>query len=242
MLIFIDESGNHNLNYLNVSDPYTVFVLGAAIFEENEYDKFDLSFKKLKQDLFGTSDFVLHNLEITRPSRSKNILNRKFDNPEFRKEFYVRVNNLIENTEFKIVVSIIKKVDFREKEGLDSKDPYIYSFYSLMDKIMYHCRGQTCRIFPEKRGYQEDIKLKAEFLSIQAGGTKRFKGSEVDKVVEEFTLKDKATNISGMQLIDLLVTPIGRDFIGKKPKPVGNELSIELIKDKINRKDYFIYP
>lgn len=45
-----------------------------------------------------------------------------------------------------------------------------------------------------------------------------------------------------MQLIDLLVTPIGRDFIGKKPKPPGNELSIEIIKSKLNPKDYFVYP
>ena len=107
---------------------------------------------------------------------------------------------------------------------------------------MYNCNGESCQIFPEKRGYQEDIKLKAEFLSIQAGGTKRFKGSQINKVIEEFTLKNKEANISGMQLIDLLVTPIGRDFIGKKKKPVGNELSIDLIKQKIDKKDYFIYP
>jgi len=242
MLVFIDESGNHNLNYLHIDDPYSVFVLGAVIFDDGEYEKFDRAFKAMKYELFGTEDFVLHTLEITRPSRSKNLLNRKFDDPAFRKVFYSAMDNLLKKYDFKIVVSIIKKTDFKEKEGLDSKDPYIYSFYSLIDKIVFHCKNTTCKIYPEKRSYQDDIKLKSEFLGIQAGGTKRFKGSVVDKTVEEFTLKDKLANISGMQLIDLLVTPIGRDFIGKKPKPPGNELSIEIIKSKLDDKDYFVYP
>jgi hypothetical protein len=125
MLVFIDESGNHNLNYIHTEDPYSVFVLGAVIFDDPEYEKFDRAFKALKYELFGTDEFVLHTLEITRPSRSKNPLNRKFDDPAFRHIFYSKMNELIKNYDFKIVVSIIKKTDFREKEGLDSKDPYI---------------------------------------------------------------------------------------------------------------------
>ena len=242
MLVFVDESGNHNLNYLNVNDPYSVFVLGAVMFEEEEYEKFDRAFKALKYELFGTEDFILHTVEITRPSRSKNVLNRKFDDPAFRQTFYSAIDNLVSKYEFQVIVSIIKKTDFKEKEGLSSKDPYIYSFYSLIDKIIFNCNGRTCKIYPEKRSYKDDIQLKSEFLGIQASGTKRFKGSVVDKTVEEFTLKDKKANISGMQFIDLLVTPIGRDFIGKKPKPIGNEPSIKLIKSKIDSKDYFIYP
>jgi hypothetical protein len=242
MLVFMDESGNHNLNYLNVSDPYSVFVLGAVIFEDDEYEKFDRAFKSFKYELFGTDDLILHTKEITRPSVSKNQLNLRFNNPEFRESFYSKLDNLIEQYNFKVVVSIIQKLEFKEKEGLDSKDPYLYSFYSLMDKIMFHCRGQITKVYPEKRNYQDDIKLKAEFLGIQAGGTKRFKGSTVNETIDEFTLKDKSVNISGMQLIDLLVTPIGRHFIGKPAKPYGNEINYEKIKAKLNDKDYFIYP
>ncbi len=58
MLVFIDESGNHNLNYIHTEDPYSVFVLGAVIFDDQEYEKFDRAFKALKYELFGTSEIV----------------------------------------------------------------------------------------------------------------------------------------------------------------------------------------
>jgi Protein of unknown function (DUF3800) len=242
MFVFIDESGNHNLNYLNNQDPYYIFVLGGVIFDDLEYSNFDLKFKALKVKFFGTEDFVLHTKEITRPNRSKNDFNLKFSKPEFRQEFYTAISELISETKFKIVVSLIKKKEYVAVKGLDNKDPYIFGMYALIDRIVYHCKGQTCKIFPEKRGHVEDIKLKAEFLSIQVGGTDRFKGSYIDSVIEEFTLKDKAANISGMQLIDLLVTPIGRQYIGLKQKPFGNEIPFELIKSKIADKDMFVYP
>jgi hypothetical protein len=152
------------------------------------------------------------------------------------------MNDLIIKTDFKIIISIIKKTDFKISESFNYRDPYMFSFYSLMDKILFHSKKSTISIYPEKRGYQEDILLKSEFLNILALGTRRYKGSLVDQIVEEFTLKDKSGNISGMQLIDLLVTPIGRRFLGKKQKPEGNELDYDIINSKINDKDFFVYP
>lgn len=242
MKVFIDESGNHNMNYVNNLDPYNIFVLGAVVINDLEYNKFDIEFKKIKKELFGTEEIIIHTLEITRPSRSKNELNLLFNNPDFRFQFYTKMNDLIEKTDFKIVISIIKKSDFKISESFNFRDPYMFSFYSLMDKIIFHSKKSKVTIFPEKRGYQEDILLKSEFLNILALGTRRFKGSVVDQIVDEFTLKDKSGNTSGMQLIDLLVTPIGRHFLGKKEKPLGNEISYDIIKTKLDDKDFFVYP
>jgi Protein of unknown function (DUF3800) len=102
MFVFIDESGNHNLNYLGNQDPYHIFVLGGVIFDDIEYAKFDLEFKALKLRFFGTEEFVLHTKEITRPNRSTNDLNLKFNDPEFRQEFYTALSDLISGTNFKI--------------------------------------------------------------------------------------------------------------------------------------------
>lgn len=42
--------------------------------------------------------------------------------------------------------------------------------------------------------------------------------------------------MSGSQLVDLIVTPLGRHFIGKTPRE-GNEIDYEVIKTKITRTD-----
>jgi hypothetical protein len=59
-------------------------------------------------------------------------------------------------------------------------------------------------------------------------------------MITKFELVDKLENLSGNQLADLVVTPIGRHIIGKKPKLKGNEIEYEILKTKIKRPDHFV--
>ena len=243
MLVFIDESGDHNLNYSDNTDPYDVFVLGAVCFNENEYTTFDFNFKKLKKDLFGSENFIIHTAELTRPAKSKDIRNRQMLNPDFRAIFYNKMNELISQTKINVISCAIQKRKLILQKGLDVEDPYLFSFKTILDKIMFHIpKEEKCFIYPEKRTYIEDLKLESEFLLAKATGTKRFKATQIRNSIERFELKDKQSNLSGSQLIDLLVTPVGRNIIGKKLKPAGNEISFEVIQQKISLKDFIIYP
>ncbi len=242
MLVFIDESGNHNLNYLHAKDPYNIFVLGALCISESEYKQLDHRLKLLKKELFNEEDIILHTVEITRPNKSKNILNDKFNNPDFRKRFYTEINLLIEATDFEIVTCLIRKSELWVQVGANAVDPYIYSLNLLLDRILMRCQDQNCKIYPEKRDNTENIKIELEFLRAKNAGTEQFSGADVSNKVEEFVLKDKKANISGLQLIDLIVTPIGRNFLGKKKKEAGHEVSYEVIQKKIATGDLIIYP
>ena len=242
MLVFIDESGNHNLNYSHTNDPYDIFVLGAVCLTEKEYEIFDNQLRTIKRDLFGDENYILYTVEITRPNKSRQEPNKRFNNSEFRKTFYKQVNQLIKETNFEIIACIIKKKELKVQEGANAVDPYIYSLNILLDQILSRCSQQTCKIYPEKRDNTENIKIELEFLRAKNAGTKQFRGAEVSEKIEEFVLKDKNTNMSGLQLIDLLVTPIGRNFLGKKKKEPGHEVSYEIIRSKIKEGDLIIYP
>lgn len=242
MLVFIDESGNHNLNYTYTNDPYNIFVLGAICISEIEYEIFDRKLKELKQELFEDEEYIIHTVEITRPNKSRQDNNKKFNNPEFRKIFYKRINDLIASTNFEVIACIIKKRELMIQEGANRVDPYIYSLNILLDQILARCKSKTCKIYPEKRDNTENIKIELEFLRAKNAGTKQFTGTEVSEKIEEFVLKDKKTNMSGLQLIDLLVTPIGRHFLGKKKREAGHEVSYEVIVKKIRKSDLIIYP
>ncbi len=95
LICFIDESGDHNLDIAKLDNQYNVFVLSGVIFRQEDYEKFDLEFKKLKQELFGSDDFVVHTAEITRPKRAKDGRNFLFDDRQFRNKFYEKMNSLI---------------------------------------------------------------------------------------------------------------------------------------------------
>src|SRR5437879_4683701 len=82
-VLFIDESGDHNLS---VIDPqYPLFVLGGVIVDQS-YAEGELTdrMNALKHDLFGCSDIVLHTADIV---RNRNGFERMKE-PAFRDRFY----------------------------------------------------------------------------------------------------------------------------------------------------------
>ena len=240
-ICFIDESGDHNLNLKKLDNQYNVFVLSGVIFTEQNYKIFDQEFRKLKTEIFGGDDFVLHTAEITRPKRSKDDRNFLFNDRDFRKNFYEKMNQLIQKTPFHIVSCTIRKDKLVDKYGIKAHNPYYIALENLLNRIMYFCdQNSTCKIYPEKRGFVEDKSLELEFASLQINGVKFHKGSKIRKHIQKFELVDKTKNLSGSQLADLVVSPIGRHIIGKPPKPKGNEIDYQILKSKFLRADHFV--
>ena len=64
-------------------------------------------------------------------------------------------------------------------------------------------------------------------------GTQYFSPKVVRDGVSSVDLVDKKANLSGSQLIDLVVSPIGRHLLGYSPKPVGNEIQYNILKNKV---------
>ena len=64
-MLFLDESGDHNLTSIDLN--YPVFVLGGVIMDK-EYADGPLTevFDSFKRELFGRTDIVLHTADITR--------------------------------------------------------------------------------------------------------------------------------------------------------------------------------
>lgn len=242
MRIFIDESGDHNLDPTKVDNIYNVFVLSAVCFTEDAYNKFDTNFNELKRNLFDTDNIILHTAEITRPSKSKNKLNERFNDRNFRASFYKEMNTLIARAEFNLVTCAVRKNEMFSVYGENTEDPYIFSFNFLLNRLLRYCRDGNANIYPEKRGFVPDANLELAMLHAKTAGTRFYKGVEVSRRVTEFVLKDKKENLSGLQLADLVATPIGRHVLGREPKPAGNEITYADLKEKIRHGDFAVFP
>jgi hypothetical protein len=243
MVVYIDESGDHNLDSLKLDNIYNVFVLCAVCFLEDDYAAFDRDFKALKQKYFDTSEFILHTAELTRPANSRDRLNLRMNNPIFRADFYAGLRVLLEGSRFRVMACVIHKGKMMSTYGLKGEDPYLFSFENLLNRILRACIYESqCRIYPEKRSFAEDAKLELSFDRAKISGTKFYRGAQVSSWVSEFTLKDKKENLSGQQLADLLANPIGRHVIGKPPKPNGNEIPYSLVRRYLHRDDFIEFP
>ncbi len=236
-LMFIDESGHHNLDP-KTSDPhYPIFVLCGCIFDENYYQKVaEKKFSEFKKKFFGTDDIILHTREMTRPSKTKERRFDKLADPNFRIKFYDELNKFLEELDFTLVACAIKKPNNLEEYGLAALDPYLLSFNHLLTPFTLEIpESKQGRILAEKRNGELDNQLELAWLNIKINGTQFLTGSDIKDKVDNLSLIPKSANQAGLQIVDLVAGSIGRNVLKIKSKP-SHEVRYSVVKKKFSKK------
>lgn len=243
-LMFIDESGHHNLDPDKIDPKYPIFVLSGCIFEESYYkEEVVPNFNTLKMDFFGSDGIILHTLEMTRPSKYKENRFAKLINAEFRKNFYKALNTLLETVEFTLVSCVIRKPAHLEKYGVAALDPYLLSFNTLLDGfIKVLPKGEQGKIIAEKRDDILDNQLELAWLNLKINGTENVRGSVIKKKVEHLYMIPKSANEAGLQIADLVANPLGRHVLGIKKSEPGHEVDYAVLEKKLSSLGLTILP
>jgi hypothetical protein len=231
-LLFLDESGDHNLS---VIDPqYPIFILGGVIVDER-YAEGPLSsaLDEFKQEVFGRTDIVLHTADIT---RNRNGFEQLKDG-DFRAKFYGRLNDLMRSLEYSVVACAIRKDAHLSRYGLAALDPYLLSLDILVERFCFEIGSisQGGAILAEKRDHVLDRELELAWLNLKIQGTRYVQASDVDRRIVGLNLRAKHENIAGLQLADLVVSPIGRHLLGKIDKEDWNIVEKKFRRDRRGR-------
>lgn len=129
-VLFLDESGDHNLSVIDPS--YPLFVLGGVIMDSDyARDVLTPRMAQFKRQLFGREDIVLHTADIT---RNRNGFERLKDSG-FRVEFYTRLNALMRDLEYRVVACAIRKDEHLSRYGMAALDPYLMSLDILVERF-----------------------------------------------------------------------------------------------------------
>lgn len=212
-VLFLDESGDHNLTLI---DPqYPLFILGGIIVDDVEYAKGEMServgaFKRL---LLGDDLAILHTADMVRNRHGFELLAR----PDVRKEFYSGLNELLADLRYQIVACAIRKDVHLDRYGLAAVDPYLLGLEVLVERFCYEVGSgnEPGVIVAESRGHLLDRQLRLAWLSLRTRGTRFVKASQVCERIKGLAIRKKQQNIAGLQVADLVVTPIGRSLLGK---------------------------
>ncbi|CAK7258567.1 DUF3800 domain-containing protein [Shinella yambaruensis] len=203
-IVYIDESGDHNL--AQISPHYPIFVLAFCIFEKESYVTHTVpNFQRLKFRWFGHDAVVFHEREI----RQQQVPFKFLQNEEKRARFHSDVNTLISESEFTVIATVINKEKLNGRYRTPD-NPYEMSLQFCLERLHRFLieKGQAERttycIF-ERRGKKEDASIELEFRRICDGGN--FKGIKINCLDIQFL--DKAANSSGLQISDLIARPIG---------------------------------
>lgn len=212
MKVMYLDSGDHSLEKIDAS--YPVFVLGGVIVDR-AYARtvIDPQLREMKEEYFGRDDIILHTADLV---RAKNGFEDLKD-PAKRARFYEALNVKMREFDYSVVACVTKKDELLAQYGANAGDPYMYSLRVVVELF---CRelgnspdgGFICA---EKRGFELDRELDRAWSHLIRHGTSFIAARDIDERIVDLGLKDKALNIAGLQLADLVVSPIGRAVMGK---------------------------
>ena len=227
--LYLDESGDHNL--IVVDPQYPIFVLGGVIVDQ-DYAEGPLTeaLNGFKREMFGRTDIVLHTADIV---RNRNGFEKLAD-AGLRRAFYDRLNGLMRSLDYTVVACAIRKDEHVKQYGRRARNPYLLSLHVLVERFCYSLGKDPAdgTIIAEGRGLIEDRRLEATWTNMQNWGTDYVDAKTINQRITGLSLRPKGDNIPGLQLADLVVSPVARYVLGK---PTMEDWRI--VESKLRRSD-----
>ncbi len=193
---------------------YPVFVLGGVIVDRSYYrQEIVPQVEQIKLDHFGDPDLILHTKDIL---RARNGFESLVD-PVKRARFYESLNQLMMELEYTVVACALMKEAHLERYGARAIDPYAYCLEIVIERFCHEIGNADDGglIHAEKRRPDLDDELDRQWAKFCRYGCESMGAEDVERRVVDLSSKSKRLNLPGLQLADLVVSPIGRHVIGK---------------------------
>lgn len=206
-VVYVDESGDHSL--LSIDPDYPVFVLALCVFHKRHYaERIIPAVEELKFNYFGHDSVVLHEHEIRKQKGEFAFLNHY----PTRMEFMGQLSAIMEASNFVLMACVVDKTRLSRSEGTTS-NPYHIALGICLDILREFLveKGQDklqTHMVVECRGKKEDAELELEFRRICDGDNQ---GNR--QLPFSIVFADKKTNLTGLQLADLVARPVGLNYI-----------------------------
>jgi hypothetical protein len=210
--LFLDESGDHSLH--KVDPQFPVFTLAGCAFDDSYYEaRVVPEIVVLKHRLFGRSDIVLHTADITRNRNGFESLKMA----EVREEFYRSLNEFLRALDFVVVAVSIRKNEHIRRRA-EPADPYHLSLEVILERFYYLLqeRNDHGRVIAESRNRLFDNDLRQEFDRLMSTKRSYVRAARLRSRIEGLEFRHKRENLAGLQIADLVATPVSRFVIGRR--------------------------
>ncbi len=225
-ILFLDESGDHNLK--SIDDTHPIFVLAGIIIDKAyAEDEMQDKVNHFKKELFGTTDIHLHTADFT---RQKNGFERMTERG-FCNLFYKKINELLKKLDFKIIACAIKKQDHFKKYGPNAHDPYHLSLHVLIERFWLELGNDSKGvIIAEGRDQTLNNTLERVWMELKQHGTDYRQASDIRRRIDHLVFRTKTNNLAGLEVADIIVTPIARNILNR-----SNRIDMKIINEKMRK-------
>ena len=212
--LFIDECGDHNL--VKYDPAFPVFTLCGILVSRDNLYSLNNDFKKLKLEIFGNTDIVIHSVDIRKWRDAFIVLKDE----ALRMKFFNGIERILSQNDAYIIVSctILKEQLNKFCVRGEEEDVYGLSLSYLIERSIFCVDNLTysnpdITIIVERRGKKEDAKLLNYYNGLRNRGTKWITPERLRSRIGRFECKYKRDNIIGLQIADLIAYPVTQHIL-----------------------------
>ena len=229
--LFIDECGDHNLT--NFDPGFPVFTLCGILVSQLNFNALNKAFNNLKLEIFGTTDIVIHSVDIRKWRGKFSVL----ADDELRARFFGGIERILSQHKAYVIVSctILKEQLSKFCVRGESDDVYGLSLSYLIERSIFYIDNEIkdglpeISIVVERRGRKEDNKLLNYYNGLRNRGTKWVTANRLKSRICDFGFKNKKDNIIGLQIADLIAYPVTIHLL----HPERNNPAYEAVKHNV---------
>jgi hypothetical protein len=224
-LVFVDESGDHNL--VHIDPQFPVFVLLFTIIRKEDYvNQICPALQRFKFAFWGHDEVVLHEHEIRKPTGDFRFLLQR----DVRERFLAELAGQMEAMPATVVAVVIDKRAYAARYN-QPVSPYDYAMETGLERVFRHLEDlgegeHATAIIVEKRGRREDAELELAFRRVCDGANILRRPMPFQLV-----MIPKSSNSAGLQLTDLMARPVALHHL----RPDQPNRAFEIIETKFRR-------
>ena len=207
-----DESGDHSLRHIQPA--YPVFVLGGVLLADGDaVAGAEAALARFKGRWFGPRRVVLHTADMVRNRGEFAFLS----DSTVRARFFDDLNGLLSDLDFSVLACAVRKDAHLERYGDAAIDPYLLALTILCERFCFEIGSntETGRVTVERRTPQLDREVETAWSYLRTRGTRYVRPSLIARRIVALDLVGKEDAPAGMELADLVVSPLGRMLLGR---------------------------
>ena len=214
--MYVDESGTHSYSASEAVGKRYLALIGVAIREDHNRNDLQPRFRNLKSIITQDPDegVGIHRQEI---ANRQGVFSRLLDKPT-EARWNKTVLSIIRDLNFVLFTVVLDKHSHQQRYKTPMH-PYHYCFSVLLECYVDYLLAHSGRgdVMVEGRGKKEDIQLSQEYLTAYKAGGSHLDGVSFRKVLtsKSLKIKTKTSDITGLELADLLVLASNLDVLTK---------------------------
>ncbi|EGO2704763.1 DUF3800 domain-containing protein [Enterococcus faecalis] len=236
--LFLDESkpNGANINHL---------CLAGVIFSRDDYEKNIIpAVDSLKQDIFGTSSIILHEVEIRRAINNFRCLN----NLQKKQEFWEKMTGIFSGEN---ITTIGASVNYPILESYYNKDSLKNKYFMVLQIVLEnfvhfleHNNG-IGQIYIESTDLKSDTELRNVYHDVIANGTLFYNKNVFQSKLLNINFLNKNDNNTGLQLADFVPGTLNRKANNLRKRELSDIIEGNLYdgsQNLVNRFGFKIIP